>query len=287
MPALAGPARRHRSLLRAAREARASAPPASGPVFATVPGGLGRLVGAVVDAVAAAGVELVLGRPVRALTRTPSGWRLVHGPATDERALDVDGVVLALPAAPAARLLATTVPAASVPLAGIETASVAVVTLAHRRVDVPRGLTGSGYLVPAVEGRVVKAVTFSSRKWRHLAAADPDLVVARASVGRYGEEADLQRDDAELVALAAAELGETVGVTAAPVAARVTRWGGGLPQYAVGHLARVARARAALDAHPRVALCGASYDGVGVPACIGSGVAAAARVVPPPVPAGD
>ncbi|MDP9408128.1 MAG: protoporphyrinogen oxidase, partial [Actinomycetota bacterium] len=170
-------------------------------------------------------------------------------------------------------------PAASVALAGIDAASVAVVTLAFPAGRVPAGLRGSGYLVPAVEGRVVKAVTFSSRKWAHLAAADPGTVVVRASVGRYGEEADLQRDDADLVRVAAAELAEAVALTGPPLDARVTRWGGALPQYGVGHLARVARIHAAVAEQPGLAVAGASYEGVGVPACIRSGQVAAARVV--------
>ena len=76
------------------------------------------------------------------------------------------------------------------------------------------------------------------------------------SVGRLGEEADLQRDDADLVELALADLADALGVTDPPVDARVTRWGGGLPQYAVGHVGRVERIRAAVAAHPGLAVCG-------------------------------
>ena len=68
--------------------------------------------------------------------------------------------------------------------------------------------------------------------------------IVRCSVGRSGDVAVLQRDDEDLAALAAAELADAIGLTAQPVAQRVTRWGGGLPQYNVGHLDRVARIRA-------------------------------------------
>ena len=63
------------------------------------------------------------------------------------------------------------------------------------------------------------------------------------------------------------------------VDATVTRWGGALPQYAVGHLDRVARVRAAVAAVPGLAVCGAAYDGVGIPAVIGSATAAATQVM--------
>ncbi len=56
------------------------------------------------------------------------------------------------------------------------------------------------------------------------------------------------------------------------------RWGGALPQYAVGHLDRVARIRAAVAAVPGLEVCGAAYDGVGIPAVIGSARRAAASL---------
>jgi oxygen-dependent protoporphyrinogen oxidase len=85
----------------------------------------------------------------------------------------------------------------------------------------------------------------------------------------------LQRDDPDLIALATAELAEETGAQGAPVDSRVTRWGGGLPQYTVGHLDRVATIRAGVAAQPGLAVCGAAYDGIGIPACIGTARGAA------------
>jgi oxygen-dependent protoporphyrinogen oxidase len=104
------------------------------------------------------------------------------------------------------------------------------------------------------------------------------MVLLRTSLGRHGDEAVLQRDDAELVALSHTDLAEAVGLTAGPVASRVTRWGGALPQYDVGHVDRVARIRAALAEVPGLAVCGAAYDGVGIAAVIGTATAAATSV---------
>jgi protoporphyrinogen/coproporphyrinogen III oxidase len=85
-----------------------------------------------------------------------------------------------------------------------------------------------------------------------------------------GEEAVLQRDDDELARIAAADLAAATGVRGAPVAVRVTRFGGGLPQYTVGHPDRVARIRAGVAGLPGLAVCGAFCDGLGIPACIAS-----------------
>jgi oxygen-dependent protoporphyrinogen oxidase len=129
--------------------------------------------------------------------------------------------------------------------------------------------------VPAVYGRPVKAVTLSSAKWRHLGG---DVAIVRCSIGRFGDISDLQRDDEDLVAAAVSELTSYAGFRGAPIDARVSRWGGALPQYFVGHRERVARIRAAVGAVPGLAVCGASYDGVGVPACIGTARRAASQV---------
>ena len=166
-------------------------------------------------------------------------------------------------------------------LAGIEYASMALVTLAYPVSAVPRLPRASGYLVPSVEVGPggVKAVTFSSVKWPHLRRRDGGLIVVRCSIGRFRDEAVLQRPDAELAAAAIAELAGTCGLTELPAETRVTRWGGGLPQYNVGHADRVARVRAAVAGAPGLAVAGAAYDGLGIPACIASAHAAATRVI--------
>src|SRR5262249_30818617 len=99
------------------------------------------------------------------------------------------------------------------------------------------------------------------------------------SVGRIGEEAVLQRDDADLVSLAAADFAAATGVVGPPVDSLATRWGGGLPQYAVGHLDRVAAIRAGVARLGGLAVCGDAYDGIGIPACIASARMAADQVI--------
>jgi protoporphyrinogen/coproporphyrinogen III oxidase len=252
--------------------------PPTAAVFVTLTTGLGALPEALAKA---SNADVRTGAMVRDLARTQDGWRLTVGSAAGPEYLKADAVILAIPATPAARLLSRTVPAASSALSQIPYASMAIITLAYRSADFLErqspGQPRSGYLVPAVDGRAVKAVTFSTVKWPHLAAHAPVHVV-RCSIGRIGEVALLQRDDEDLTALAAAELADATGITAAPVARRVTRWGGGLPQYNVGHLDRVARIRDAVADQPGLAVAGAAYDGVGIPACVATARSAADQV---------
>jgi oxygen-dependent protoporphyrinogen oxidase len=109
--------------------------------------------------------------------------------------------------------------------------------------------------------------------------ASDEVAVLRTSVGRHREEASLQLPDDALVDASVAELGDAVGLRARPVDHYVQRWGGGLPQYAVGHPDRVRRVRAAVAELPGLAVCGAAYDGLGIPACIASGHRAAAELL--------
>jgi len=251
----------------------------AGPVFAGIRGGVGRLAQAVARSVNASGGDIRTGVTVRQLCRTRSGWRLVTGPARSPQTVDADAVVLALPARPASRLLADAVPAAAAELGAIEYASVALVTLVFPAAALGRPLDGSGFLVPPVDGRLVKAATYVSAKWAWVAAAAPRLQVFRLSIGRHGEEGDIQRDDGDLVRLANVDLAAAAAVRNTPVEARVTRWGGSLPQYAVGHLDRVRRIRAAVAEAGGLAVCGAAYDGIGVPACIASAQAAVTQIL--------
>jgi oxygen-dependent protoporphyrinogen oxidase len=286
---LARASRRHRSLAEAAASllpapASASAPasgPAPGParpVFTTLAGGLGTLPAAVA---AASGATVRTSAMTRELARIQAGWRLTIGPTRAPERLDADAVILAVPARPASRLLSGLAGAgpASAALGEFSYASMAIVTLAYPGGAFARPPEGSGYLVPGVDGHAVKAVTFSTVKWPHLRPDGADLVIARCSIGRMGEEALLQRDDRELAGLAAADLAAATGVRGAPAEARVSRWGGGLPQYTVGHRDRVTRIRAGVATQPGLAVCGAAYDGVGIPACIASARLAADQVV--------
>ncbi|WP_206051747.1 protoporphyrinogen oxidase [Nocardioides ferulae] len=257
----------------------------AGPVFAGIPGGMGRLPEAIAaGASGEGGFELRTGATVRELRRTPDGFALTVGPTTAEQLVEADAVLLAVPAPPAARLLAEVAPVAAHELAGVEVASMAVVTLAFRAADVASlaETSSSGFLVPPVDGRRIKASTFSFAKWgwvreagRAAGTDGGDLLLLRTSLGRHREEAALQAADEELVAASLADLAEAVGLAATPVDTHVQRWGGGLPQYAVGHLDRVARVRAAVGEVPGLAVCGAAYDGVGIPAVIGSALSAA------------
>ncbi|MEV0005546.1 protoporphyrinogen oxidase [Micromonospora sp. NPDC050980] len=275
MPALARAARREHTLVGAVRAAQAAAPRAPGaPVFGTLAGGLSTLVEAAAEV---SGATIRRDAAVRELRRTPAGWRLTVGPTRDAEHVDADAVVLAVPARPAARLLAGEAAEVADVVGALDYASVALVTLALPGPELPEL---SGFLVPAGEGLLIKAATFFTTKWGHLRRPD-GIALVRASVGRYGDEASLQLTDDDLAATVRRELSAALGAALPePVARHVQRWGGALPQYTPGHAARVATVRSALrGAHPTLALAGAGYDGVGIGVCVRSGETAAEEII--------
>ncbi len=244
------------------------------PIFASIAGGLARLA----EALTAAGKFTVrTSATVREIRRTPAGFALTLGAIGVSELVSADAVILAAPASKSSVLLTECAPVAARELSEIESASMVILTLAFGP-DSSGLPAGSGILIPAVEGLNVKAMTFSSQKWPEV-GADGAVMLMRASLGRAGDQSTLQRDDRELTDLVRRELADLTGLAATPVDTHVQRWGGGLPQYALGHVQRVARIRAAVAQVPGLAVCGATYDGVGVPACIGSAHLAADRVL--------
>ncbi|MFD5252813.1 protoporphyrinogen oxidase [Streptomyces bobili] len=277
VPQLFQAARTHRSLTEAVRDlqAKAAANQQSGPVFMGIEGGVGSLPPAVAASVEARGGEIRTRACVSALRREPAGgWQVTVG----DRILHADGVIVAAPAPVAAALLAAESLEAAAELRTVEYASMALITLAYRRSGTAALPHGSGFLVPPVDGRTIKASTFASQKWGWIADQDPEVAVLRTSVGRHGETAILERSDAELVDVSRHDLKAATGLDATPFETRVTRWTDGLPQYPVGHHARVARIREHVGRLPGLAVCGAPYDGVGIPACVASAYAAVDQI---------
>lgn len=265
VPQLATAAASQRSLLLGLGRAQRSAPPpVPGPTFVSLRGGLGRLVTRLEEALRARGVGIELGQPADPLGRSSAGG----------------GVIVTTPAPAAADLVGSVSPEAAAELAAIGHSSVALVVLTYAaEAFAGHGPpAGSGFLVPQVERRLMTACSFGSSKWPHW--ANEGEVVLRVSAGRWGDDRAMAVDDEALVQRLHRELTEALGLRGRPLGARVRRWRNAFPQYGPGHLDRVARIDAALarDA-PGLFVAGAAYRGVGLPACIAQGRAAARRTL--------
>jgi oxygen-dependent protoporphyrinogen oxidase len=229
--------------------------------------GVGALVDSVATAIVTNGGELRCDTAISELAIDGEQWR-VDGEV-------FDGVVLACPARAAAPLLSVLAPSIASTLAAIPTADVALLTLAVPREGWPARLNGlSGYLVPKPQQRLVTAVSFGSQKWAHWATNGQEIL--RVSLGRDGLSV-LHLSDDQLVADAIDELRVHLGFEARPVAVRVSRWPRAFPQYRPHHGAMIAGAERSLPTG--ITLAGASYHGIGIPACIRSGQQAVATML--------
>jgi oxygen-dependent protoporphyrinogen oxidase len=270
--------RRERSLIlglaRAGR--RAPEPGTSGArfsLFVSLKEGMGELVDAL-TARLPAGV-LHLKRRVTGIERAGSRWRvgLADGPP-----MAVDHVIVATEAHAASRLVRYLDPPLAEMLRLVTYASSVTISLGYRRPDVPHPLDGFGFVVPRSEGSDLLACTFSSVKYPGRAPAGH--VLLRCFLGGALNPGLIEHDDDALVGAARRELRAALGVDADPVLVRLARHPASMPQYAVGHLARVETIERRAGALPGLHLTGAGYRGVGISDCVRAAEAAADAAVP-------
>jgi oxygen-dependent protoporphyrinogen oxidase len=298
-PPLLAAAQKRGSLMRALRAQVPAPSDDAPPLFWSLNGGMASLVEQLRAALTARGVEIRCDITVESLERRPpAAGRSAHwnvqtragqgaGQPVGQAALggtEVDAVVLAVPAPVAAALLEPHDDEAAGLLGSITYASVALVTFRVPVDALVSPLMGTGFLVPrrsappsgGDDAWAVTAATYLSEKWPHLGAEGE--VLLRASVGRYGDDRARSWSDDEMVARVWSELGLLMGLQGDPLESMVSRWPQAFPQYRVHHLMRTAGIEAAVARIGGIAVAGSAYRGVGIPACIASGRAAAQAI---------
>ncbi len=275
-PPLLAAAQRRGGLMRALRAEVPAPDPDGPPLFWALEGGMASLIGTLAAVLRTRGADVRLSSPVDVLERSSTGtWTL--GAAGG--AFEADAVVLATPTPAAAALLRPHDDEAAGLLDSIDYASVVLVTFRVGVDDLPSTLVGTGFLVPRHaphKGRepwAVTACTYLDRKWAHL-NRDGEVLL-RASLGHVDDTRARSWSDDEVADRAWEELGGLMGVGGQPHSARVVRYDDAFPQYRVHHLLRTAGVESALGRLGGIAVAGAAYRGVGIPACIASGRAAA------------
>ncbi len=245
-------------LSREGKRQRGSGPAGPGGTLTSFRGGVRTLVETVA---AALGASLILDAPVRRIERTASGYRVVAG----EQEVSASAVVLACPAYEAARLCGDFAPDLAQELWAIPYAPITVVATAYARTDVPHPLDGFGFLVPRREGRPVLGTLWDSSVFPDRAPEGRVLLRTMLGGARHPDLAALP--EREAVAAVRAQLRDLLGVRADPLRVWVYRHERGIPQYEVGHLARMGRIEAALQALPGLFLCHNAYRGIALNDC--------------------
>ncbi len=239
------------------------------------------------DAIAAAlGPRLHLSLAIAALRRDGARWRLEPDAASAPKASAAaslsqafDAVVLALPPAATAALLAPHDGAAARALQATPLAPVAIVHLGGEDPDAACP-DGFGALVARGEGIDALGVLLPSALFAGRAPAG--MALSAIFLGGVHDPAVVGRDDGDLIDRAIAGRSAVFGpaLHRPPMLVSVTRWPAAIPQYMPGHRSRIAAARADLARScPGVELAGAGCDGVSVDDAAASGVAVGRRLL--------
>jgi len=248
--------------LRALRRENSGGPSGPSGRLSSFKGGLQDLVVGCVESMESDAVQT--GRSVESVVQAEGGrWR-VNAQGGDP--LLVDGVVFATPTPVTARLVSPFSRGAAAPLEDIEYAPAAVVALGFPEDALSRPLDGFGFLVPSMEKRDILGVLWSSTLFAERA---PDgQVLLRTIVGGAHRPELIELDDEALISTVSAELSAAFGCDLTqPSFQRIVRWPQGIPQYTMGHLDRVQRAKAALAEHRGLFVLGNGVAGVSLADC--------------------
>jgi len=230
-------------------------------------------IGALPAALAAAlGPALRTGAVARRVARRGDGYRIDLGAGGT---LAARAVIVATQPHVAAGLLDGLDPAAAEAAAALDAPPLAVVFLGYQRARVAHPLDGLGYLAPRGAGRALSGALFCSTMFPGRAPVGHVALAGYLGGARAPELA--LRPARELVVLARAEFGDLLGARGAPVVTRVRQWPRGLPQYTIGHGARVAALRGAEARVPGLFVTGNYLQGISLGACVDQAHAVAAR----------
>jgi oxygen-dependent protoporphyrinogen oxidase len=199
---------------------------------------------------------------VESISLSDTGWLVF----ADGEWQAFEHVVLACGANHAAPLIGPTDPRLGELLAAIPYTSSSIWTFGYRRSDVPHPLDAFGFLVPKPERRAIMACTWLGTKWR--GRVPDDKAVFRC----FSTDPDVTRE------AALADLNRLMGMNAEPIFALNHRWPDSMPQYSVGHTARVAEIDARAAAIPGFSLIGNAFHGIGIPDCVRSAQDAAKSI---------
>jgi len=231
-------------------------PPAGQSIFKTMRQGMGTLIDTLVER------ARVVPERVESVEPTEAGWMVFAG----SEWIAFDHVVLACGANHAAPLVAPLDEGLAELLAAVPYSSSAIWTFGFRREDVPHALDAFGFLVPVMERQAIMACTWLGTKWAERVPAD------KAVFRCFSTNAEVSRD------AMLGDLNRLMGISAAPIFEIAHRWPDSMPQYAVGHIARVAEMDARAAAIPGFSLIGNAFHGVGIPDCVRLAKEAAARI---------
>ncbi|MFJ7407453.1 MULTISPECIES: protoporphyrinogen oxidase [unclassified Lysinibacillus] len=159
----------------------------------------------------------------------------------------------------------------------MKAATIATVTMAFKKEQLG-DLDALSFFVSRNSDFSITSCTWINRKWPN--TTPQDYVLLRSYIGRVGDETIVALSDSEIEKTVLQDLKNTIGIEGEPVTTVVSRWKNAMPQYTVGHEAKIDRVKKELYEHfPTVKLAGSSFEGISIPECVEQGCKVANEIL--------
>ncbi len=191
--------------------------------------------------------------------------------------IEARSLLVATPASVAAQLLGDLAPELASLLTEIPYTKLCAVPLAYRTEQLARPLDGFGFLAPRDQGLRILGSIWNSSLFTN--RAPEGWVMLNNFIGGETDQAAFDLSDDELLAIVHRDLQTVLGITGEPRRLPITRWQRAIPQYNLGHAARVAAIEAALSQQPGLWLVGNYLRGVAIGDCLKRGKELASEVI--------
>jgi oxygen-dependent protoporphyrinogen oxidase len=221
------------------------------------------------------GPRLRLDCPVAGLEPRGRGFALHLADGTER---ETDALVLAVPAYVQSRLLRDLDPELAALLSEIEYPALAVVCFGYDRSRIKAGPEGFGFLVPSREKRTILGTVVDSNVFPGRAPEGHALLRSMVGGARSSHLAELPEE--QLLDRVKTDLREMTGLAAEPDFVRVYRHQKAIPQYQVGHAARLDAIETAVARFPGLVLTGNAFRGVSLNDCVVNAWKTAERLIP-------
>lgn len=206
---------------------------------------------------------ITTGCPITEISRTDGGYRVVREGGS---AVDFDAVICATPAYNASALVSNLDPSLAQLLDSIPYASIAVVCLGYRRQDIGHDLDGFGFLVPRGEGKRILGSIWTSSIFT--GRSPEGMVQLRTMIGGASDSEAVDLSDGALLDIVGEDLKPILDISGQPAYVRIFKYRRGIPQFTIGHPARMEQMERLLRDNPGLYFTGNAYDGIGLNDCV-------------------
>lgn len=242
-------------------------------MFVTLKDGLGEWIDCLKERVGEQRIGLK--KEVRRIWKNEEGS--FHIQSSDDTIFKADSVILSTPSFITAKIIEEIDSKLSRLLLSIPYVSSATISLAYRPSQIRRPLDAFGFVIPRTEKRKIMASTWTSIKFNGRAPAES--VLLRAFVGGANHEELVSLNDDEMLRIVQEDLQDIMGIEGDPMFVKIYRWEKSMPQYLVGHGAKLSQIDEHLRQNPGLFFTGCAYKGIGISDTVHEGEIIAEKAV--------